>query len=86
MEQVIVRVSNMAKAITQLSVTLIVTFLMVDILFPGTTGMVANVGAVASSISEKGLAGLVALGLFYVVYSKAQGTPASPRSDSSGSY
>jgi len=86
MEQVIVRVSNMAKAITQLSVTLIVTFLMVDILFPGTTGMVANVGAVASSISEKGLAGLVALGLFYVVYSKAQGTPASPGSDSSGSY
>ena len=86
MEQVIVRVSNMAKAITQLSVTLIVTFLMVDILFPGTTGMVANVGEVASSISEKGLAGLIALGLFYVVYSKAQGAPASPGSDSSTSF
>ncbi|MDP6387545.1 MAG: hypothetical protein QGI93_15220 [Planctomycetota bacterium] len=86
MEQVIAKVSNMAKAITQLSVTLIVTFLMVDILFPGSTGMAANVGAVASSLSEKGLAGLVALGLFYVVYTKAPASAASPSSGSSGSY
>ncbi|MDP6740749.1 MAG: hypothetical protein QF404_12140 [Planctomycetota bacterium] len=86
MEQVIAKVSNMARAITQLSVTLIVTFLMVDILFPGSTGMAANVGAVASSLSEKGLAGLVALGLFYVVYTKAPASAASPSSESSGSY
>ena len=86
MEHAITRVSNMAKAITQLSVTLIVTFLMVDILFPGSTGMAANVGAVASSLSEKGLAGLVALGLFYVVYTKASGPAASSSSGSSGSY
>lgn len=62
----------MARATTQLGLTLIVTFLVIDILFPGSTGMVANVGAVASSISERGLAGLVALGLFYVVYSRSQ--------------
>ncbi len=86
MEQVITRVSNIAKAVTQLSVTLIVTFLMVDILFPGSTGMAANVGDVASSLSEKGLAGLVALGLFYVVYTKAPGSTASSSSGSSGSY
>ena len=86
MEQVIAKVSNMARAITQLSVTLIVTFLMVDILFPGSTGMAANVGAVASSLSEKGLAGLVALGLFYVVYTKAPASAASASSESSGSY
>ena len=85
MEQTITRVSNFAKAITQLSVTLIVTFLMVDILFPGSTGMAANVGAVASSLSEKGLAGLVALGLFYVVYTKAPAASASSQAPSSGS-
>ena len=85
MEQTITRVSNFAKAITQLSVTLIVTFLMVDILFPGSTGMAANVGAVASSLSEKGLAGLVALGLFYVVYTKAPAASASSQTPSSGS-
>jgi hypothetical protein len=85
MEQVIAKVSNMAKAVTQLSVTLIVTFLVVDILFPGSTGMAANVGAVASSLSEKGLAGLVALGLFYVVYSKAPAASASSQAPSSGS-
>jgi hypothetical protein len=85
MEQVIAKVSNMAKAVTQLSVTLIVTFLLVDILFPGSTGMVANVGAVAGSISEKGLAGLVALGLFYVVYTRGQGTSASAPAPPPGS-
>ena len=73
MEQVINRVSRTATGITRLGVTLIFTFLVIDLLFPGTTGMVTNVGTVADSISQKGLSGLVALGLFYVIYTRGDG-------------
>ncbi|GEM_PF-1678986 len=84
MEQMIAKVSNMARATTQLGLTLIVTFLVVDILFPGSTGMVANVGTVANSISDKGLAGLVALGLFYIVYTKGQSSSPAPQAPTHG--
>lgn len=80
MQQTITRVSNLATAITRLGISLIITFLVVDLIFPGSTGMTANVGAMADSISQKGLAGLVALGVFYVIYTRgdAQSAPRNP--------
>lgn len=82
MEAVIRSVSNMARTAAELGLSLVVVGLVVDIVFPGTTGIAANVGALATSISEKGLAGLIALGLFVVIYGRGQstspGTPPSP--------
>jgi len=87
MEAVIKSVSNMARTAAELGLALIVVGLVIDIVFPGTTGIAANVGALATSISEKGLAGLIALGLFFVIYTRGQNTaPSSPPPPSPGPY
>lgn len=81
MEQTINRISSLATGITRLGLTLIFTFLVIDLLFPGSTGMTANVAAVADSVSQKGLSGLVALGLFYVIYTRSDNSSSPARSD-----
>ena len=76
MEQLINRISNLSKGITRLGISLIFTFLIIDLLFPGSTGMTTNVATVAGSISQEGLSGLIALGLFYVIYTRGENEPA----------
>lgn len=57
-------VGDWFKAIISLGFTLIGAFLIVDILFPGTTGIVANVAALVSSFTSQGLVGLITLIVF----------------------
>jgi hypothetical protein len=51
----------------RLGLGLIGTFLVVDILFPGSTGIVANVGGIVTQFTSQGLTGLVALIIFMVI-------------------
>ena len=51
----------------RLGMSLVGAFLVVDILFPDTTGIVANVGTLITSFTGQGITGIVALIVFMAV-------------------
>ena len=63
----ITTVTDWLRHATELGFALILAFVIIDVLFPGTTGVVANLGMIVGEFSEEGLAGLIALLLFLLV-------------------
>ena len=61
-------ISSWLRAVTELGVALILAFVVIDVLFPGSTGVVANIGAIVGQFSEQGLVGLIALLLFLLLF------------------
>lgn len=53
---------------TDFGLTLILSFVIIDVLFPGTTGVVENLGVIVGQFSKEGIAGLIALLLFLLVF------------------
>ena len=60
-------VTSAAKGVVGLGLSLVIVALVVDILFPGTTGIVSNVSALVSSFTSQGLVGLVTLIVFVAI-------------------
>jgi len=60
-------VTSVAKGTVGLGLSLVTVALVVDILFPGTTGIVSNVSALVSSFTSQGLVGLVTLVVFVAI-------------------
>ncbi len=56
------------RTATELGLTLILAFVIIDVLFPGTTGVVSNLETIVGQFSKEGLVGLIALLLFLVVF------------------
>ena len=56
------------KGIMGLGMTLAVTFLVVDMLFPGTTNIVNNVADLVKSFVTHGLVGLITLIVFVSIF------------------
>ena len=54
-------VGGIVKGVTGAALTLIPLFLVVDIISPGTTNVVSNLGALVDSFTGEGLTGLVIL-------------------------
>jgi|TARA_B100001146_G_C16013102_1_gene361773 hypothetical protein len=54
-------VGGLVKGVTGLGLTLIPLFLVVDIIDPGRTNIVSNLGQLVESFTSEGLVGLVAL-------------------------
>jgi len=52
--------SNVVGALVKLGISLVLLALVVDVLAPGTTDIVANVAGVVNSFVDEGIAGLVA--------------------------
>ena len=63
-------VTAVAKGTVGLGLSLVTVALVVDILFPGTTGIVSNVSALVSSFTSQGLVGLVTLVVFVAIASR----------------
>lgn len=61
-------VSGYARSITDFGLRIIVALLVVDVLFPGSTQMVRNVGGMVGQFGANGLAGLIAILLFLLLY------------------
>ncbi len=61
-------VSGYARSITDFGLRIIVALLVVDVLFPGSTQMVRNVGGMVGQFGANGLAGLIAVLLFLLLY------------------
>lgn len=58
------------RDIFDFGIALLLLFVMVDILFPGTTGVVENIAAVVGSFATEGAVGLIALLFFLWIYKK----------------
>ena len=56
------------RSATELGLALVLAFVIIDVLFPGTTGVVNNLGIIVAQFSKDGLAGLIALLLFLIVF------------------
>ena len=61
-------ISSWLRTVTELGVALILAFVVIDVLFPGATGVVENIGAIVGQFSEQGLVGLIALLLFLLLF------------------
>ena len=66
-KDVIPKLNDTLSTVVEFGVTLILLLVVIDILFPDTTGVVNNIGVIVSQFSQEGLAGLVALLLFLMV-------------------
>jgi len=63
-------VTDITKGAVALGMSLAVVFLVVDLLFPGTTNIVGNVATLVDSFTSKGLIGLITLIVFVSLFSK----------------
>lgn len=63
-------VTSMLKGVVGLGLSLAVTFLIVDLLFPGTTNIVNNVASLVNNFISHGLVGLITLIVFVALFTK----------------
>ena len=61
-------VNGWLKSITEFGLTVILAFVVLDILFPGSTGIVSNINGIVSSFAGNGVTGLIALLIFLMIY------------------
>lgn len=69
--EVIDTVTSIAKGVIGLGLSLVTVALVVDVLFPGTTNIVASVSGLIESFTSSGLTGLIALVVFIAIASRA---------------
>ena len=67
-KETIATVTEWLRSVSELGLALILAFVVVDVLFPGTTGVVHNMGMIVAQFSKQGLAGLIALLLFLLLF------------------
>lgn len=60
------------QTLTEFGLALILTFVIIDVLFPGSTGVVNNIGVIVGQFSKEGLTGLIALLLFLLLFKSKQ--------------
>lgn len=63
-------VTSVLKGVMSLGLSLAATFLVVDLLFPGTTQIVNNVAGLVNSFIGHGLVGLITLLVFVTLFSR----------------
>ena len=73
-------VQGWLKSITDFGVAVILAAIVIDVIFPGFTGVTANIGLIVQQFSEAGLAGFIALLLFTIFWQRKNETAAPPSS------
>jgi hypothetical protein len=68
------------KSITDFGVAVILAAVVIDVIFPGFTGVTANIGLIVQQFSEAGLAGFIALLLFTIFWQRRNDAAASSSS------
>ena len=61
-------VGGMAKALTDIGLTLNTALVVVDILYPSSTMIIENIAIVVDQFGDGGVAGLIVILLFMVLY------------------
>lgn len=67
-KETLTKLTGWLRCATEFGFALILIFVVIDVLFPGTTGVVNNIGIIVGQFSKEGLAGLIALLLFLIVF------------------
>ena len=63
-------ITGWGKEGVDFGVAVIMVGVVVDILFPGTTGVIDNIADLVGNISSQGVAGVIALLLFVTIYNR----------------
>ena len=63
-------ISGWGKEVVDFGVAVIMVGVVVDILFPGTTGVSDNIADLVGDFSSQGVAGIIALLLFVTIYNR----------------
>ena len=63
-------INEWLRTLIDFGLSLLLVFIIIDILFPGTTGVIENVGEIVSGFAEHGVVGLIALLIFLLIYRK----------------
>ncbi len=61
-------IGGWGKEVVDFGVAVIMVGVVVDILFPGTTGVIDNIADLVGDFSSQGVAGVIALLLFVTIY------------------
>ena len=67
-KEAIATITGWLRNLVEVGIALILAFVVIDVLFPGTTGVVKNIGEIVGQFSEQGLVGLIALLLFMMLF------------------
>lgn len=63
-------INEWLKVLTEFGLSLLLAFVIIDILFPGTTGVIENIGEIVGGFAKEGAVGLIALLIFLLVYKR----------------
>ena len=63
-------INEWLKTFIELGLSLLLGFVIIDILFPGTTGVIQNIASIVEGFAKEGVVGLIALLIFLMVYKK----------------
>ena len=63
-------IGGWGKEVVDFGVAVIMVGVVVDILFPGTTGVIDNIADLVGDFSSQGVAGIIALLLFVTIYNR----------------
>jgi len=69
-KDIIQDINGWLKVLAEFGLSLILVFVLIDILFPGTTGIINNLGKIVESFAKEGIVGLIALLIFLLIYKR----------------
>lgn len=61
-------INGWLKVLSEFGLSLLLVFVIIDILFPGTTGVIKNLADMVGSFAKDGVVGLIALLIFLLIY------------------
>ena len=69
-KDLIKNIQEWLKTFTELGFSIILIFVVIDILFPGVTGIAKNLSDIVGSFASEGVVGLIALFIFLLIYKR----------------
>jgi len=69
-KDIIPKINDVLQPVIQLGISVILAAVIIDVLFPGNLGVVDNIGVIVAQFSSEGLAGLIALLLFLILFKR----------------
>jgi hypothetical protein len=67
-KEIVSTLTDSIRVGTEFGLALVLAFVVIDVLFPGTTGVMSNIGTIVGQFSKEGIAGLIALLLFLMLF------------------
>ncbi len=84
MSQAVRKIQQWLDALGSVAASLVLVLVLVDIMFPGSSGIVANIGSLLDDLSVEGRYSLVAIFLFLLVHHHWRLTRPGPAGRDSG--